>query len=150
MNDVAAPANSPRRPPHDRFAAGLRGFGPLGTLAILVIVAGQIIAPLSAVLVLAWAKLSRTPWSEIGYARPRSWIGSLLVGITVGVALKLLLKMIVMPLLGAAPINQAYHATDPARYAMRCRPRPNCGRPSENKTRPSWRWTWYVNRRPST
>ena len=33
----------------DPFAEGLRGFGPLGILAILVIVAGQIVAPLSAV-----------------------------------------------------------------------------------------------------
>ena len=76
---------------------------------MLVIAAGQIVAPLSAVLVLAWVKLSRTPWREIGYVRPKSWIGSLVVGIAVGVVLKFLLKAIVMPLLGADPINQAYH-----------------------------------------
>jgi hypothetical protein len=50
----------------DPIATRLRGFGPLGILAILVIVAGQLLAPLSAVLVLIWAKLSRTPWREIG------------------------------------------------------------------------------------
>jgi membrane protease YdiL (CAAX protease family) len=60
-------------------------------------------------LVLAWVKLSRTPWREIGYVRPQSWIGSLVIGIAVGVVLKFLLKLIVMPLLGADPINQAYH-----------------------------------------
>ena len=109
MNDAVASANSRCRPPLDRFAAGLRGFGPLGLFAVLVIAAGQIVAPLSAVLVLAWAKRSRTPWREIGYVRPKSWIGSLVVGIAVGVALKFLLKAIVMPLLGADPINQAYH-----------------------------------------
>jgi membrane protease YdiL (CAAX protease family) len=109
MNDAAAPANSPVPPRRDRFAEGLRGFGPLGLFAILVIAAGQTLAPLSAVLVLLWAKLSRTPWREIGYVRPRSWIGSLVVGIALGVVLKFLLKMIVMPLLGADPINQAYH-----------------------------------------
>ena len=85
------------------------GFGPLGLFAVLVIAAGQIVAPFSAVLVLAWVKLSRTPWREIGYVRPKSWIGGLVVGIAVGVALKFLLKAIVMPLLGADPINQAYH-----------------------------------------
>ena len=95
--------------PQDRFAAELRGFGPLGIFAVLVIAAGQIVAPLSAVLVLVWTELSHTPWREIGYVRPKSWIGSLVVGIAVGIAFKFLMKAIVMPLLGADPINQAYH-----------------------------------------
>ena len=109
MNDQGASANSPSRPMHDRFADALRGFGPVGIFAMFVIVAGQVVAPLSALLVLAWVKLSRTPWREIGYVRPQSWIGSLVIGIAVGVVLKFLLKLIVMPLLGADPINQAYH-----------------------------------------
>jgi len=97
-------------PSGDRFAAGLRGFGPLGIFAILVILAGNLVVmPLSAVLVLVWAWRSRTPWREIGYVRPENWIGSLAVGIAFGSALKLLMKMIMMPLLGADPINQAYH-----------------------------------------
>ena len=41
--------------------------------------------------------------------RPRSWLGSLAIGIVFGSAFKLLMKAIVMPLLGAEPINQAYH-----------------------------------------
>jgi uncharacterized protein len=103
-------ANSPWQPPDDHFAEALRGFGPLGILAVLVIFAGNlIVAPLSAVLVLVWARLSRTPWREIGYVRPRSWIRSLVIGIGFGVAFKVVMKMIVMPLLGADPINQAYH-----------------------------------------
>ena len=94
----------------DRFADRLRGFGPLGILAILVILAGNlIVAPLSALLVLAWAHWSRTPWQELGFVRPRSWIGGLAVGIAFGSVFKLLMKMLVMPLLGADPINQAYH-----------------------------------------
>lgn len=98
-----------REPPHNHFAEALRGFGPLGLLAVLVIVAGQIVAPLSAVLVLVWVRLSRTPWREIGYVRPRSWIRGLVIGIGFGVAFKFLMKTIVMPLLGADPINQTYH-----------------------------------------
>lgn len=95
---------------YDPFAKSLRGFGPLGILALLIIFAGNlIVAPLSAVLVLVWTRLSRTPWREIGYVRPRNWIGCLLVGIGFGVVFKFLMKMIVMPLLGADPINQAYH-----------------------------------------
>jgi membrane protease YdiL (CAAX protease family) len=94
----------------DPVAAGLRGFGPLGILSILVILAGNlVVAPLSAVLVLAWARRSRTPWRDIGYVRPGSWTRTLIGGIAFGVAFKILMKTIVMPLLGADPINHAYH-----------------------------------------
>ena len=94
---------------NSRFAAQLRGFGPIGILAILIILGGNlIIAPLSAVLVLIWVKLSGTPWREIGYVRPRSWTKTILIGIVFGVALKFTLKALVMPLFGAPPVNQAY------------------------------------------
>jgi membrane protease YdiL (CAAX protease family) len=94
----------------DRLAADLRGFGPLGIASILLILAGNaIVVPLSGVLVLLWARWSRTPWREIGYVRPKSWIGGAAIGVVFGVAFKMLMKTIVMPLLGAAPINPAYH-----------------------------------------
>jgi membrane protease YdiL (CAAX protease family) len=94
----------------DPVAAQLRGFGPLGILAIFVILAGNFLfSPLSAMFVLMWVQLSRTPWREIGYVRPKSWIGSAIVGIVFGCAFKFLLKAIVMPLLGAPELNQAYH-----------------------------------------
>jgi uncharacterized protein len=90
--------------------AALRGFGPIGILAILVIAAGNFLfLPLSALLVLAWARLSQTPWREIGYVRPKSWVATIAIGIAFGAAFKLLMKAVVMPLLGADPINQAYH-----------------------------------------
>ena len=41
--------------------------------------------------------------------RPQSWTRTLIVGIVFGVAFKFLMKAVVMPLLGAPPINQAYH-----------------------------------------
>jgi uncharacterized protein len=98
------------QPSDDRFAAALRGFGLLGILAIVVILAGNMVAvPLSALLVLVWTRWSRTPWREIGFVMPTSWIRSAAVGIAFGVAFKFLMKMIVMPLLGADPINHAYH-----------------------------------------
>jgi membrane protease YdiL (CAAX protease family) len=91
-------------------AARLRGFGPVGILAVAAVLAGNlVVAPLSAILVLIWVRLSRTPWREIGYVRPASWVGSLAIGITLGSAFKLVMKMLVMPLLGADPINHAYH-----------------------------------------
>src|SRR5436190_9122004 len=95
------------RSEQDRFAADLRGFGPLGLVAIAVILlpgntvrAGSLVLPVSAMLVLAWRAASRTPWREIGYLRPRSWIGDMVLGVALGVTLKLLLKAVVMPLLG--------------------------------------------------
>ena len=91
----------------DRFAKALRGFGPIGILALVVILlSGNIIGTL---LVLAWAWRSRTPWRELGFVRPRSWILTVAVGLPAGVGFKLLMKAVVMPLLGADPINSAYH-----------------------------------------
>ena len=95
--------------PSDRIAAKLRGFGPLGIFAILIILAGALMPPFGAILVLVWVWLSRTPWREIGYLRPQSWTRTLIVGVVFGVAFKFLMKAVVMPLLGAPPINQAYH-----------------------------------------
>ena len=96
-------------PPDDPVATQLRGFGPLGVLSILVIVLTSVVKPLGGLLVLLWAWRSHTPWRDIGYVRPRSWIGSLTVGVVFGCVFKLLMKAIVMPLLGAPEINFAYH-----------------------------------------
>ena len=109
MSDPAGAPNSYSPQTQERFAAELRGFGPVGILAVLLIATGQIVAPLSALLVLVWTSLSRTPWREIGYVRPKSWIASLAAGIIFGILFKVLMKAIVMPLLGANPTNQAYH-----------------------------------------
>src|SRR5437867_5064367 len=110
LSDTPVPLKESAPASGDRFAAGLRGFGPPGILAILVILAGGALSSgVAAILVLVWARLSRTPWREIGYVRPRSWIGGVAVGVVLGAAFKLLMKTIVMPLLGADPINHAYH-----------------------------------------
>jgi uncharacterized protein len=110
------PSPKPAPVADDRLAAELRRFGPLGIFAILLILftgnifVGQVIVPVGAILVLGWVRLSRTPWHEIGYVRPRNWIVTVAVGLVLGIALKFLLKAIVMPLLGADPINWAYHS----------------------------------------
>ena len=89
----------------DATARRLRGFGPLGLIAIIAILltgniavgrtgGAPIFLPVGASLVLVWRWISQTPWREIGYVRPQSWIASLTVG---------------MPILGAPPINQAFH-----------------------------------------
>ena len=96
--------------PDYSFAAGLRGFGLVGVFAALVILAGnEIFVPLSAILILVWVAMSRTSWREIGFVRPKNWIATIFIGVVLGVALKLTMKAIVMPLLDAPPINPAYH-----------------------------------------
>jgi membrane protease YdiL (CAAX protease family) len=100
----------------DRFARELRGFGLIGILSIIVIlltgsisVAPMVPIPVGALLALAWASRSRTPWREIGYSWPRNWVLTIVGGIVIGAALKLLLKSVVLPLLGGSPVNSAYH-----------------------------------------
>jgi membrane protease YdiL (CAAX protease family) len=123
--DASRPPNQTREPTDERpaapagddgFAASLRGFGPVGILSMFVILLpgnirlGSMVAlPGSALLVLAWARLSRTPWRALGYVSPESWTGTLTYGIAFGVAFKILMKALVMPLLGAEPVNHAYH-----------------------------------------
>jgi membrane protease YdiL (CAAX protease family) len=75
----------------------------LGTLSIK-----NVAIPVGALLVLLWARLSHTPWREIGYVRPRSWPKTIIAGIIFGSAFKLLSKSVIMPLLGAGPINLRY------------------------------------------
>ena len=97
-------------PAEERWAARLRGFGPIGILAILIILGGNMLfTPLSAILALIWAWISRTPWRNLGFVRPRSWPGTIALGIVLGVALKFAMKSIVMPLLGAPPVNGPFH-----------------------------------------
>ena len=115
---AATPGGPPPAPAEaDRLAEQLRGFGPLGILSFFLIALGNFVfLPLSAIFVLMWAKRSRTPWRDIGYVRPRNWVTTAVAATALGVALKLALKILVMPLLGADPVNHAYHylARNPA------------------------------------
>jgi hypothetical protein len=86
-----AVGTGPGPPSDDRVAAALRGFGPAGILAMLLIlftgnvwVAPMVPVPIGATLVLLWAWLSRTPWREIGYVRPASWLRTIALGIALG------------------------------------------------------------------
>ncbi|MDD5542946.1 MAG: type II CAAX endopeptidase family protein [Acidobacteriia bacterium] len=91
-------------------AALLRGFGPLGVLAIVVIFGGALVSPIvSAPLVLLWAWISRTSWPDLGFTKSRSWALTVVGGVAFGIALKLAMKALVMPLLGAPAINERYH-----------------------------------------
>jgi CAAX protease family protein len=102
-----SPGHGSTAPPDDdRLAASLRGFGPVGIVVSLGIL---LLGSLGGVPALVWARVSRTPWRDLGFIRPRNWFGTVAIGIVVGCAFKFLMKMLVMPLFGAAPVNQAYH-----------------------------------------
>jgi membrane protease YdiL (CAAX protease family) len=91
----------------DPIAAWLRGFGLAGALFIIVVL---LVGPLiGSALVLLWAWHTKTPWRDLGFQKPHNWFLTIAGGITAGVALKLLMKAVVMPLIGAPPINPAYH-----------------------------------------
>jgi len=101
------PANAEQQ---QNLAAQLRSFGPVGLLGIAIIVAAGLVNGLvAATLVVLWIVLSKTPWRDIGYERPRNYFATIAGGVAFGAALKLLLKAVVMPLLGADPMNRAYH-----------------------------------------
>jgi membrane protease YdiL (CAAX protease family) len=92
------------------LAVQLRSFESLGLLGIAIILAGALVnGMVGATLVMLWVVLSKTPWREIGYVRPRNYAATIAGGVAFGAALKLLLKAVVMPLLGTDPINRAYH-----------------------------------------
>jgi membrane protease YdiL (CAAX protease family) len=104
----------------DNLAAELRGFGPVGMLAVLAIflVGNYPFALLGALLVLLWAWSSRTSWRDLGFTRPRSWALTIIFGVAIGIVLKFAMKAVVMPLLGADPVNQAFHYLSGNRGAL--------------------------------
>lgn len=94
----------------NQIARHLRGFGFLGLTAMLIIYGGNLLfIGLSGILVLLWARISETPWRDLGLVRPRSWPRTIAIGVVFGVALKFAMKSIVMPLLGAPPVNVPFH-----------------------------------------
>jgi membrane protease YdiL (CAAX protease family) len=100
----------PTPPAPNRFAAALRGRGPLAILFVLFVLAATAVAgpPVGGTLVLSWAWWTKLPWGELGFRKPKSWALVIVGGILAGAASKLLMKTIVMPLLGAPDINAHY------------------------------------------
>lgn len=87
----------------------LAGSGPLGILAFVLVCLGVAVTPpIGALIVVLWVWLSRTDWRAIGYVRPQSWLGAIVIGVIVGIALKLAMKAVVMPFLGAPPATGAF------------------------------------------
>lgn len=106
-------------PSPENLAEELRKFGAVGILSIIVILIGNALTtpfqaiglylPGSAILVLVWARLSRTPLRDLGLVRPDSWTRTIAIGALLGVTLKLVTKSLILPLLGADPVNHSFH-----------------------------------------
>jgi len=93
-----------------RFAEKLRGWGLVGIVAFIIVVAGVLLTPpIAAALGLVWLWLSRTPLREMGMTRPKSWAVTILGGLLLGIALKFVMKAVVLPLFGADPVNHTFH-----------------------------------------
>jgi membrane protease YdiL (CAAX protease family) len=63
---------------------------------------------LGTALVFVWASLTRTPLASLGFIRPRSIVRTVVFGVAGGIALKLLLKAVILPALGFDAMNPAY------------------------------------------
>ena len=87
--------------------SSLRGFGPIGIITIVVILAAGNLA--GAALVLIWASVSGTRWRDLGFVRSPHGAIDLAVALVAGVLFKILMKAIVMPLLGLGAVNSTYH-----------------------------------------
>jgi membrane protease YdiL (CAAX protease family) len=102
-------AETVRHTVDQRVAASMKGFGVLGSISFVLIAAAALLGPaIAAVFILVWAWLSYTPVSEIGLKKPKSWVSAIVIGVIFGVALKLLLKSVVLPYFGAPETNAAF------------------------------------------
>lgn len=93
-----------------RVAEALRGFGPTGAIMFAIIIAAALFVDtvIAAVLILLWALASRTPLRELGFVKPESWARTIALGILLGIAFKLIMKAVVMPLFDAPAVNTAF------------------------------------------
>jgi membrane protease YdiL (CAAX protease family) len=65
---------------------------------------------LFALIIIGWTRTAGRPFASLGLTRNRPGLGvSVIAGFLFGVLLKLTMKAVVMPLLRAPAINQAYH-----------------------------------------
>lgn len=102
---------------------------------------------IAALLVLAWARLSRTPLRDLGFVAPKNWLAMIVLGGVFGIAFKLLMKAVVMPLLGAPAHNPAYQflvgnwKTGLARGSRSSWSRPRCLRRLTTQTRGASGWS---------
>ncbi len=70
---------------------------------LLILSSALTVVLISALFTLIWRKLTKLPFSKLGFYRPPSWIKTILLGIFLGVTIKLTFSILVMPLLGYEP-----------------------------------------------
>ena len=78
-------------------------------VAVLFVAAASLAGPVvGAMAVLLWARFSRTPLQQLGLKAPPDWPSVLAASVALGIVLRLALKALVMPLLGAPAVNASY------------------------------------------
>lgn len=70
---------------------------------ILILISGLSIAIIGCSLLLLWRKFSQTPYKKLGLYRPDSWIKTFVYGILLGIIIKLIFSILIMPLMGHTP-----------------------------------------------
>jgi membrane protease YdiL (CAAX protease family) len=73
--------------------------GRLSTLTIITAVGVWITLP-GVLLVFIWKYLTKTKMKELGFSRPHNWVKTIVLGIVLGILLKLAFKSIIIPLVG--------------------------------------------------
>ncbi|MBM4185239.1 MAG: CPBP family intramembrane metalloprotease [Gemmatimonadetes bacterium] len=89
--------------------AGADTLGSRSLTAVVIVAAASLAgAAAGAVAVLLWAGHSGTPMRELGFRHPPNWLRVLAEATAFGIALRLALEALVMPLLGAPAVNTQY------------------------------------------
>ena len=78
--------------------------GSIIVFVLIMIVSG--IVPIIGVLIFfIWIWVSGLPLNQFGFTKPKSWVRTVIIGLMLGIILKLQFKAVVMPLMGAEPVN---------------------------------------------
>lgn len=78
-------------------------------IAVLAVIAASLAGALvGAIAVLVWARVSRAPMRDLGLSAPRRWPRLVAGAIALGIALRLVSKALLMPLLGAPAVIASY------------------------------------------
>lgn len=75
---------------------------------VIIVLISMVLPPLGALLVFLAYKVKGLSYKTPGLYKPKSVFNTLLVGIALGVVLKLLFKIVIMPMLGAPPVSAAF------------------------------------------
>lgn len=84
------------------------GQKPLGKIVSFILIASSgNVAIIGATLVLIWRKIVKVPFRNLGLYAPKSWLKTIVLGVLLGIFIKLLFATIIMPLMGSVPSSSS-------------------------------------------